>query len=245
MSSRHALLLIASVALFALPSVDASDHSGVVRTRGGHTPTSLAAPLTPSLQCSACEVTCREVHAAYAKKSLTSKFHGTEVEAAYLLDGACSAIPQRYVLAQENFGARLKVFADPASAFDRQVVEPAQFYHDADEARFSNAVHRLRRFCEAFIERFYETHFENHVRDRTAEDALRRDMCLENATRLCAAETLAPYAAIERRKRRRWKHASGARAGEIRRRLIDELNGGASDHADAGDEAVAASMHEL
>lgn len=217
------LCAILTIILFSLTYISADD---IVRVNGRSRPNVMAAPLTPSLQCSACEVTVREVQNTYAKKSKLVKFYGTDVELADLLDAACEKIPSRYKLAQENFGARLKVFADPENHFDRQTTERVQFYHELDEQRYFNVINRLKRFCETFVDKFYESHFRHHVFGRTDEQTMKYDMCLNNATQLCHADSLAPYTQIETRKRRRWK-----RKTDQRKRMEDKLKVDVDSHS--------------
>lgn len=207
------LLLVLLVVFVVTPRVATCDDDGVVRVKGRTRPSALSAPLTPSLQCSACEVTAREMAAQAARRSVHDKYFGTDVELQEVIDAACDAgaLARDYRLAQERFGARLKVFAKRNLAFDAQYTEsPPLFYSEADEGRYVNAVHRLASFCQSFTDKFRDAHWKEHVRRRTAEAELKRAMCYENATQLCAPETLAPYAAVERRKRRRWKRSSPA-----------------------------------
>ena len=222
MRSYHILFLffVALSAIIASLLVSAED---VVRVKGRSTPNVLAAPLTPSLQCSACEVTCREVYNSYKKKSKNVKFYGTDVELADLMESVCDRIPSIYVLRQENFGARLKVFADPRFHFDIQSTEKVEYYHELDAQRYQNSVHRLRRFCQTFVDKFYDSHFRRHVFDRSDEQTLRLDMCSHNATKLCAQETLEPYMKIESRKRRRWKKRQSQKR-LVEEKIKEELN---------------------
>src|SRR4051794_30233666 len=75
--------------------------------------------LTPSLDCSACEVTAREIYYGYRNRSTTDRYHGSELEVIEVLETACKTL-NKYILAQESFGAHLKVFADPTVKFDIQ-----------------------------------------------------------------------------------------------------------------------------
>lgn len=202
------------------------DRDDVVRVSKLSRPAAMSSPLTPSLACSGCEVTVREMHAQYSRRSVHDKFFGTDVELQEVIDSACdgSRLADEYFLAQERFGARLKVFAKRDYAYDVKYAELPQFYSDLDEARYINAVHRLHIFCEAFTDKFRDSHFKHHVKARTPEAVLKMQMCYNNATSLCGPDALEKYIEVEKRKRRRWKRGVDGQRMQLEKikRLLQE-----------------------
>jgi hypothetical protein len=127
--------------------------------------------LTPSLKCSACEVTARELYNAYVNRSRHDKFYGTGVEYEEVTQAACDAASDsKYTLRQENFGAHLKVFADATKRFDAQSTEPADIFNAQDRARYGGAVSRLRPTCQEILARC-EAIVARAIRHRESSEA--------------------------------------------------------------------------
>jgi hypothetical protein len=162
----------------------------------------LSRPLGPSLDCSACEVTAREIYAGYQARMDYDKFAGTELELIEVFEEACSRLG-KYILAQEAFGSHLKVFADPQSKYDAQQVERAQFWSQKDQTRYQGVIFRLTQRCEEYTGLF-EDEITQMVRDKAAEKELREFMCL-NKTDYCQDSKLRPYKMRQKQLRRKWK----------------------------------------
>ena len=175
--------------------------------------------LTPSMKCSACEVTAREIFNQYNKYSKNDKFAGTEVEMATVLDDACKGIARKYAVAQEQFGAHLKVFADVNSNYDMQNVEAPDFYSKKDEAQYVGATVKLEETCEELVGQF-EDHIVDLVKDRADENNLRKFMCLEQ-TDVCTADALKKYKKKEGKRRRKWR--AKQQGTKTKEKLAEEL----------------------
>jgi hypothetical protein len=172
------------------------------------------APLTPAMECSACEVTAREIYKQYNARSKNDKYAGTEVEIADVLDEACKTVGQTYAVAQEAFGAHLKVFADSRSKYDMQNVEVPDFFDAKDEDQYRGATLRLAHRCSELIE-VYEDDIVDHIKRRATEDELRKFMCLEKRD-VCSDKVLKPYRAKESAKRKKWKRKTNKEKAEAK-----------------------------
>lgn len=178
-----------------------------------------AASLTPSLDCSACEVTAREIYYGYQEKSPNDKFRGTELELIEVMEEACSRL-NKYSLAQESFGSHLKVFADYKVKYDVQNVEPVQFYSKKEEERYNGVIWRLVKRCEEYVGKFEDAIIE-FVRKKAEETELRKFMCLEQ-TDVCKDEKMKPYRELEKRRRKKWKRKQGFK--KMKEKLEKEVN---------------------
>lgn len=183
---------VAAALVLALTAAPASAQQG-------------AAVLSPSMICSACEITAREIYRGYNTTSANGKFVGTEIELAEILDAACTRVG-RYRLAQEAFGAHMKVFADPTEKYDVQNIEKPEYYSPGDKEAYESAMPRLYGKCLEFVG-LVEDDVSTYVKDRVDEKMLREHMCLD-VTNVCTPEALAEYKARESRRRRKWKIAT-------------------------------------
>jgi len=193
----------------------AMEEKEIVTKKNVASVSGMASPgLTPGLDCSACEVTAREIFYGSSQRSKNDKFAGTEVELIEILEDACVRL-NKYSLAQESFGAHVKVFADYKVKFDVQNVERVEFYSKKEEDRYQGAIWRLVKRCEEYVGKF-EDELTELVRQKAEEADIRKFMCLEK-TDVCKDEHLKPYKDLEARRRRKWKRKMG------RKRLQDKL----------------------
>jgi hypothetical protein len=176
-------------------------------------------PLPLSLECSACEVTAREIYYGYVNRSKNDKFHGTELEMIEVLEAACRRL-YKYRMSQEAFGAHLKVFADPVVRYDVQNVEPVDYYSKKEEEALQGAVGQLVLRCQHYVGRFEDELLELITR-RAPENEIRRFMCLEQ-TDICTDERLTPYKAKQTKRRKKWKPRHQRKA--LMDKWADEVN---------------------
>ena len=185
--------------------------------------TAQSRPLPPSLECSACEVTAREIYYGYVNRSKHDKYAGTELEFIEVLEGACRRLG-KYILAQEAFGAHLKVFADPTVKYDIQNIEKVQFYSKKEHRKLQGAILQLVLRCQHYTGEF-EDELGELITKRAPEMDVRKFMCLERTDR-CSDDRLAPYKAKQSIRRKKWKKKYGR--DDLLRKWDAELNDGAA-----------------
>ena len=180
-----------------------------------------SSPLTPNLECSACEVTAREIHYGIQRRSPFGRFAGSELEMYEVLEEACESL-NKYVIGQETFGARLKIFADPDVDDDLKAYEEPEWYSRREKDLYQGATFRLVQRCEELVGR-YEDELIGLLRQRAEEAVLRRFMCLTESD-VCNDEILKPYREIELRRRQKWKQKNPQRKDQIREKMMREVN---------------------
>lgn len=175
--------------------------------------------LSVSLECSACEVTAREIFYGYVNRSRNEKFAGTELETIEVMETACKRL-SKYLVAQENFGAHVKVFADPTVSYDLYNVQAPEFYSKAEQDRHNSASTHLVLRCQELCGRF-EDEISELIHKRAPEAELRRYMCLE-ATKVCEEDKLKRYREFEKERRR--KHKQKSEVKKYEEKWAKELN---------------------
>jgi hypothetical protein len=183
--------------------------------------TAQSRPLPPSLECSACEVTAREIYYGYVNRSKHDKYAGTELEFIEVLEGACKRL-HKYILSQEAFGAHMKVFADPTVRYDIQNIEKVQFYSRKEEHNLRGAILQLVLRCQHYTGEF-EDDLGELITRRALEADVRKFMCLEMSD-VCSDDRLAPYKAKQSQRRKAWKKKYGQDA--LYQKWDSELNDG-------------------
>eukprot|EP00672_Neobodo_designis_P028830 CAMPEP_0174831166 /NCGR_PEP_ID=MMETSP1114-20130205/2946_1 /TAXON_ID=312471 /ORGANISM="Neobodo designis, Strain CCAP 1951/1" /LENGTH=249 /DNA_ID=CAMNT_0016064987 /DNA_START=32 /DNA_END=779 /DNA_ORIENTATION=+ len=178
-------------------------------------------PLPPSLECSACEVTAREIYYGYVNRSKHDKFAGTELEFIEVMEKACRRLG-KYILAQEAFGSHLKVYADPTVRYDIQNIEKVQFYSKKEYTNLQGAITQLVLRCQHYTGEF-EDELGELITKRAPEADVRKFMCLER-TDICSDDRLAPYKAKQSIRRKKWKRKYGR--DDLLRKWDAELNDG-------------------
>lgn len=177
-------------------------------------------PLSPSLECSACQVTAHELVEKYNSMPLSSKFAKTEVEVELVLEGLCSSLTPRYRLGQESFGSHLKVFCDNDLPPQKSQCEPADFYSESEEQRYLMAPGSLITRCEELLGRFDEEVAE-WVIGRAPMGRVKFSLC-HKLTDVCDEKRIEKYRQKEEKRRAKWTRQN--RKEEIQEKLRRELN---------------------
>jgi hypothetical protein len=190
-------------------------------------------PLGVSLECSACEVTAREIFYGYQNRSKNDKFAGTELEVIEVLEGACKRLG-KYRLSQEAFGAHVKVFSDPNVKYDIQNVEPVQIYSKKEEESLQGAIGQLVLRCQHYCGRF-EDELQELIAARASEMEIRKFMCLEE-TDVCEDAKLAAYRVKQSVRRKKWKKKT--QRAKLESKWAQEVNADDATPPPTGGESV-------